>query len=942
MMKIFSDVFNIRKGEGHRALLMFFYAFLIIASLLITKPVRNSLFINRFGVEQLPYAFILVAVLAALVTLFYSRYITKINFYTLIAATTIGSIGCLFIFWSLLSSGFTAGWLVYFFYIWVAIFGVISTSQFWLLANYVFNAREAKRLFGFIGSGAISGGIFGGYITNFLAPLLGTQNMLLFCIAFLGICLIIQNRVWRSAASQNYREKLKQGRAARIKSDQNVLKLIFKSNHLIYMTSIVGIGVIVANLVDFQFSAIASDLISDKDKLTAFFGFWLSNLSIASLLFQLLFTGRVLNRFGVVTSLFFLPVGIIVGAVTILVFPGLFGAILIKVSDGGLKQSINKAGLELLNLPIPSMVKNKTKGFIDIFVDSLATGIGGLLLVLITSVFGMSIKMISILILLLVVLWLVFVVKIKKEYLNSFRLALEKRSIDLNEQYINIQDASIVNNFKKILLGNNKRQIQYVLKLLENEKGANYLPVFKGLLKNESAEIRYEALSLVSQYKNEEYLNDIGPLIYDENQDVRVSALRITYKNVDNNSELLEKLLSSKVESERTTALLCAAYEYRDNKAFREEFDLSAQFDKLINSIADNENSLEKLAFLKILMIKIIRISKGPQLSNFLNNFLQDKDIKVVKEAISAVGELRDIQFVPHLIKSMRNHHLRRIAREALAAFGPDILLTLNDILTNPNYDMRVRLAIPYVVSLIIVPESVDLLLSHIKTSNIIMRFEIIKAMSKLQRADQSLRFSREKVEKAIIAETDEYFINTALIATENKIAIKEKDDTELDFNQNIFRARNLLLTSLSESIDRNLEMIFRLLGLRYPAGDIFNIYKAIISEKSDLRANAIEFLDNLLDTQLKKIIILIVDSAPTEYLINQSNQLLKTTFNNEDDVLKYILKGDNIWLQMCAIHLISQSNKKEFLPLLNFMDGSSSIILNDTIQHAIIKLTNE
>jgi hypothetical protein len=47
--------------------------------------------------------------------------------------------------------------------------GVIAAAQVWTLANYVLTTREAKRLFGFIGSGAISGNIVGGFVENVAA-----------------------------------------------------------------------------------------------------------------------------------------------------------------------------------------------------------------------------------------------------------------------------------------------------------------------------------------------------------------------------------------------------------------------------------------------------------------------------------------------------------------------------------------------------------------------------------------------------------------------------------------------------------------------------------------------------------------------------------------------------------------------------------------------------
>ena len=65
-------------------------------------------------------------------------------------------------------------------------------------------------------------------------------------------------------------------------------------------------------------------------------------------------------------SLLILPSGIFVGAIAILFSPHLWSAILIRIADGSLKQSINKSGIELLALPIPTHIKNQAKTFIDV------------------------------------------------------------------------------------------------------------------------------------------------------------------------------------------------------------------------------------------------------------------------------------------------------------------------------------------------------------------------------------------------------------------------------------------------------------------------------------------------------------------------------------------------------------------------------------------------
>jgi hypothetical protein len=55
-------------------------------------------------------------------------------------------------------ASYESGALFIVIYIWVGVFSVLAPSQVWTLANYVLTTREAKRSFGFIGSGAILGG----------------------------------------------------------------------------------------------------------------------------------------------------------------------------------------------------------------------------------------------------------------------------------------------------------------------------------------------------------------------------------------------------------------------------------------------------------------------------------------------------------------------------------------------------------------------------------------------------------------------------------------------------------------------------------------------------------------------------------------------------------------------------------------------------------------
>ena len=177
---------------------MFSYLLLVIACYVITKSVRDAMFLKEIGVDQLPYVFILIALVVGAISSSYSRAASRASLRTLIRVTSVVAIVNLFLFWLFLHR--TGGWMFYVLYIWVSVFGVITASQFWLLANYVFNPREAKRLFALVGAGGVLGGIFGGAFTRYGAHWFGTENLLLWCMGLMGLTVLILERVSREAA----------------------------------------------------------------------------------------------------------------------------------------------------------------------------------------------------------------------------------------------------------------------------------------------------------------------------------------------------------------------------------------------------------------------------------------------------------------------------------------------------------------------------------------------------------------------------------------------------------------------------------------------------------------------------------------------------------------------------------------------------------------------
>ena len=75
--KAFQPILKIQKHEWPKALLMFGYFFLIIATYYIIKPVRSSLFLDRLGADKLPYVYMGEALIVGIVAFVYARFVDR-------------------------------------------------------------------------------------------------------------------------------------------------------------------------------------------------------------------------------------------------------------------------------------------------------------------------------------------------------------------------------------------------------------------------------------------------------------------------------------------------------------------------------------------------------------------------------------------------------------------------------------------------------------------------------------------------------------------------------------------------------------------------------------------------------------------------------------------------------------------------------------------------
>jgi len=198
--------------------------------------------------------------------------------------------------------------------------------------------------------------------------------------------------------------------------------------------------------------------------------------------------------------------------------------------------------------------------------------------------------------------------------------------------------------------------------------------------------------------------------------------------------------------------------------------------------------------------------------------------------------------------------------------------------------------------------------------------------------------YAAAPTESRVHRETEDYLKTLAIFSAEQElVSAGEAEGDGAIFEDEIAGARELLIRTLKDRMDSGLERIFRLMGLKYPARDIYNAYQGVTSEKTALRANAIEFLDNILEARFKRAILPIVEGSHTRSLAGDLQ--LKYDFASESERLEILLEVDDNWLKACALYAIAAIGETKPLWLIRQYTNNADPTVKETAEYALKRL---
>jgi AAA family ATP:ADP antiporter len=922
LKNLFKKTFDIRDGEIRISFFMQLYIFLLITVLLMVKPTINALFLSKLGAEHLPYGYVLVALIAVFTSYFYNKSVKKFSLRK-IAIFTLIFFSIAFMLLSFLMFGAVlSNWVLYFYYLSVSLFAVLVTSQFWIIANMVYNAREAKRLFGFIGAGAIAGGIFGGYLTTVLASAFGNRIVILVAAILILFCIPILQHVWKLRIGKLSTFIRSQRKTTENESYVAPHRLVWQSKHLTFLAAIVGVGVLMAKLVDFQFSDFANRAIPDSDELASFFGFWFSTFNVVALLIQLFLTNRLLAWLGITSNLLILPLGIAIGCLLFLTFPELWVLIIIKGMDGSFKQSINKAGIELSILPIPYHIKNQAKSFIDVVVDSIATGLAGLLLIFVIRKLELSTSYITVIILLFLFIWMLLIYKLREAYFESFRINIKSSlALDAKTPKKRASETTVKTSIH-ILTNGNESEILSLLNRLSDYRLKTFESYIIKLLDHPSSAVKAAAIDQLYYYRKGTALTKIRELIKVKDDTVVYHAMDYLLRHTNlSDDKIFETYLNHPTDYISNAAVLCLAKESASNKKLSQKFGLNDRIQAKIRELSSADNDLRKEEIAELLIA--IGYAKEHRFYSFISAHFNNKDPYVIRYAIKAAGITAHEPFINQLLAFLSEKQFRKPARKALRNYGVAITRTILKLDISESLDDEIRPYIPKVIQSFRSRESVKVLMRMLQSKDFIIRLEAAQSLNKLQKKSSNLKFDQRAVTKVTLRESLYYRNSLNAIDTIRQLIETSGDaiDKETDRETDLLIARESLLELLHLQLDQSLESIFKLLSLKYDQTDIDTAYFGLKSEVKDTKINAVEFLDNLLQSKLKTKVLPLI-----EYHVIDHTEYNGSSFQpkilSEKTVLLMLLKNRGAKMKQAVLNVMKYTEDKSYSKIIQTLEN--------------------
>lgn len=924
-MKTLWRLLDVRPGEERAVVLTFLYVALAVAGFLLAKPIRNGLFLAEYGAYSLVYAYVAVPVVLTLALPVYGAIAARVGARAVITGSLLFfGLNVLAFWWAFRHHGSSG--VAGIFYVWVNCFGVVVPVQAWTFASTVFDTRQARRLFGVIGSGASAGAVIGGLLARELARRIGTVNLLLVLAAIIFLAAVVVTLAWKerrpALGATRRRPPLKLFEA---------FGVVRRSRYLVALALMVFVVAIVTQWTQFQFSLVASQRWADNpDRLTRLFGTFNLVMGLAAFAIQIAATGPALRRFGVGATVLLLPVALFSGSIVTFLFPYFWAVTVTNAFDQGLRFSIDKATFELLYLPLPSHVKAGVKAAIDVLVSRLGDGIGGLLLGLATQGFalgmvtipgiGLGLRGLAALCAVGTGVWIVLALTLRRGYVSAITDSLQQYRLDIERAAAASMDRSASTVLAAAFDEGDPEAILYVLKAFAQSGRRPPLPAVRALLTHEVPAVRARALAALRAAPDLTIRPEAERLLHDPDIEVRTEALLwLAYHARVDPLAQIDALGDFEDFSIRASmvALYSRPGKWQNLEAAR----------VLLGAMVSERGPEGRRARLEAAtLLGRLSADAGAELAD-LSTLVADEDPEVAAQAVAAAAKASRLDLVPAVATRLEDEAVRRAAHDALVTYGPPALPAIGTLLEEPTVPLALRRQLPDIVARIGTESGAQLLIDHLLEADPTLRLRIIGALATLRARHPEIPVDRDAIEMVLIAEVMGHYRSYQILGT---LAAP-------------LQSTDPVAVALETSMRYEVERIFRLMAIRWPRFDVESAYVGVMAEDTRVKANALEFLEAVLKPQMRTLVLPLLDPQVTrEERVRLANQILGTRVESREDAVAALVASNDPWLRSCGAYAIGALGMHQLAGELDRLDTGRDAHLRETVRQARARLAGE
>ncbi len=827
----------------------FFTQLLLGAGHAELETARDTVFLTRLTASQLPFMYLAVAVLGLCMT--------EVNRRSMLRQRTRSGLTGFLVVGGLVSAGFAllppSTPVIYGLYLWTALCGPWAVLQFSLQLAGELSVEQAKRLLGFVGSGAVLGAVVGSGLARVVLEFASSRSLVVSGGVFFLLAGIGPSRLRVASVPRKRGKRREAYRTTRTEASDLVRDRYGRGLLLLMLSSTIAL-----TLGDYVFKAEATRVLGGSTRLAQFLSTTQLVTNMVSLLVQVFCVAGLLRVVGAHGALLLLPLFLLGGTTVFGMGATFLGALLIRGADGSLRYSVHRTAVDILYFPLPDSARRRMKPVLEIMGQRGGQAFAALVLL------GLAVlpvneelkrwmllgSMVSMLL-----VWGVVSLRLRRPYVDLFKssLALNRDlspTLTDRELVLPVLEAAVA-----ALNSQSPLEVMTALGLLSNYRDGRLLPAL--ILYHPEPPVLVRAMDLFAQVGRNDVLPLVDRLLSHGDTEVRTAALRARIQ-----MQPVESGLRRFVDSDPRPELAATALVGLMTHGW---VDLAAA-KKLVTAWTESGRA----DFIRPLAQAALGVDGNPDLAAILGECLHAASTQREQaEVAAALAKNPHASSQRQLVALLAYRAPRESARDALVALGESALDELASRLADGSTPHAVRRHLPETIRRFPTAAAVRVLQGQLaREADGMVRFKLLRSLNRLRRENPELPLDLEAVEALLQKTLDQ--VARSIRWREALRAEFEPPPSATDAEATppsqqfayVSASLELLIEVLHDKEAQATGRVLRLTNLLLPLEDFRPVALGLRSQLPQRRATAFEVLASSLPLKFREVVLQIVRYA--------------------------------------------------------------------------------